>query len=228
MPDATDFSLTHLSRPPLQAGEGPAPGLLLLHGVGSNEDDLMGLAPYLDPRLHIISARAPLSMGPGMYGWYAIQPLPNGDFQINEEQARLSLELIEQFIEEIVVAYELDPARFYLGGFSQGAIQSCAMLLLHPGRVAGIVAMSGRWPTMIEGERAPDEQLAGKPVIAVHGQYDPVIPIRYGRELKEKFEALPVDFTYREYPMQHNVSAESLALAASWLTQRLDEGAERE
>jgi phospholipase/carboxylesterase len=216
------FSLTHLSRPPLRAGEGKAPGLLLLHGVGSNEEDLIGLAPSLDPRLHIISARAPFAMGPGMFGWYNLQVLPNNDFLINEEEARQSARLVNSFLDEIVDAYEIDPARLFLGGFSQGAIQSCAALLLEPEKVAGVVSMSGRWPELVEEQRASDERLAGKPVLAVHGLYDPIIPIRYARVLKEKFEALPVEFTYQEFPMQHNVSVESLMLANRWLTGHLD------
>ncbi|MDQ4078174.1 MAG: alpha/beta fold hydrolase [Chloroflexota bacterium] len=222
-----NFTLMHLSRPPVEKSKGKAPGLLLLHGVGANEEDLMGLAPYLDPRFHIISARAPIEMGPGMYGWYWIQMLSDGSFLYSEEEARQSVEPLSDFVEEILDAYELDRERFYLVGFSQGAIQSCALLLTEPEKMAGIVAMSGRWPEPAEEERASDERLAGKPVLAVHGMYDPVIPIHYGRELKAKFEALPVDFTYQEFPMQHNVSEASLRLVSEWLTEQLDGEKER-
>jgi phospholipase/carboxylesterase len=224
----TNLSLTHISRPPRQAGDGPAPALLLLHGVGSNEKDLISFASYLDPRLHVLSARAPYAMGPQQFGWYAVQWLANGDFQINEEEARRSLNLLNTFLDEIVDTYNLDPQRLFLGGFSQGAIMSSAMLLTVPEKLAGIVAMSGRWPDPVENERASDERLAGKPVLAVHGLYDPVIPIRFGRTLRDKFSALPVDLTYQEFPMQHTVSMESLQLATRWLTEHLDAAATNE
>lgn len=222
----TNFTLHHLSHPPRQAMEGPAPALLLLHGFGSNEQDLMALAPYLDPRLHILSARAPLTMGHGMFAWYMVDIQPGGSFRYDPAQARHSVELVEQWVEECVTAYNLDRARLFLGGFSQGAIQSSAVLLRSPEQVAGIVAMSGRWPEPVEAERAPDTQLEGKPVLVIHGVSDPTIPIRYGREARDRWAALPVDLTYQEFPMGHNVSMESLALVQGWLKARLDEGSQ--
>lgn len=217
-----EFSLIHLSRPPEQPSEGKAPCVLLLHGVGANEQDLFGLAPYLDPRFHILSVRAPIEMGPHMYGWYWIQVLPGGQFHYDEEEALASLARIGEFIAEAKAAYNVDPERFYLVGFSQGAIQSCATLLMHPDTISGVVAMSGRWPEPAEARRAPDAQLAGKPLLAIHGLYDPVIPIAYGRKLKEKFAALPVDLTYEEFPIGHSTSLESVQLVSQWLTAQLE------
>ncbi|MEJ7606278.1 MAG: hypothetical protein WKF37_08415 [Bryobacteraceae bacterium] len=69
----TDFTLQHLFRPASKASGRPAPLLLLLHGVGSNEQDLMGLAEKLDPRFFVISARAPITLQRGSYAWYKIQ-----------------------------------------------------------------------------------------------------------------------------------------------------------
>lgn len=222
MTNKQSFSLTHLSHPPRAASEGKAPAILLLHGFGANDHDLMGLADYFDPRFHVISARAPITMGPNMYAWYWIQMLPNGDFSFSPDEVQRSLALIDSFMGEVIENYDLDPDRFFLVGFSQGAIQSCATLLLTPEKVAGVVSMSGRWPGPAEAVRAADERLAGKPVLAVHGLYDPVIPIRYARELKEKFESLPVAFTYQEFPMAHSTSMESVRLVSQWLSERLD------
>ncbi|MGB0388969.1 MAG: alpha/beta hydrolase [Ardenticatenaceae bacterium] len=221
-PPSSSFSLSHISHPSQDKSEGKSPGLLLLHGFGANEQDLMGLAPYLDPRLHIISARAPIRMGFGSFAWYMIHMLPDGSFHFEPEEALESLRLIDVFVDEIIEAYDLDPERFFLAGFSQGAIQSCALLLLNPEKVAGVVAMSGRWPDPVEAIRVPDERLSAKPVLAVHGRHDPVIPIGFARELKKKFEALPVHFTYQEFNMAHNISAESLQLVREWLTEQLE------
>ena len=215
------YSLTHLSRQPQASSDGPPPALLLMHGYGSNEEDLMGLAPYLDPRLHIITPRAPVTLATGMYAWYQIEYLPGGDFRISEPEMRRSLTLLDRFIGEIVEGYGLDPERLFVGGYSQGAIQSLGLMLREPERFAGVVAMSGRWPDPIEAEQVAPERLAGKPVIAVHGLYDETIPIRYGRTVRDKLSALPVDLTYQEFPMVHQVSAESLALVAGWLRAQL-------
>lgn len=211
-----EFTLSHLSRPPADPTDGPAPALLLLHGYGSNMQDLMGLTPYLDPRLHILSAQGPLEMMAGMHAWYAIQMLPDGEFLIDEEQAAKSLELVDRFLDEIVDAYDLDPARLILGGFSQGAITSIAQFLRTPDRIAGLLVMSGRWPEGLDGVADP-AAFQDRPVIAVHGTHDPVIPIRFGRQIRAHFEAMPVALTYEEYPMGHMVSAESLARIRGWL-----------
>ena len=216
-----DFSLTHRSRPPRVEGEGAPPALVLLHGFGSDENDLMGLAPYLDPRLHIITPRAPLALPFGMYAWYNIEYLPGGDFRISEDEARASIELLDRFLDEIAEGYDFDPQRLFIGGFSQGSIQSLGMMLRQPERFAGVLAMCGRWPAPIEAERAPDERLAGKPVVAIHGLYDEVIPIRYAHEVRDKLTALPVDLTYREFRMGHEINGESLAFVRDWLTERL-------
>ena len=217
------FSLNHISYPAQQQSTGQPPALLLLHGFGANEQDLIGLAPYLDPRFHIISARAPIDMGWGSFAWYRIDMLPDGNFHYDQEEALQSVYLIDKFIDEIIEAYDLDPQRLFLAGFSQGAIQSCALLMLNPKKIAGVVAMSGRWPDPVDAIRVPDERLTGKPVLAVHGLNDPVIQIGFARQLKKKFEALPVNFTYQEFPMAHNISAESLQLVRKWLVERLEE-----
>lgn len=216
------FSLPHISYPARQPETGSSACLLLLHGFGANEQDLVGLAPYLDPRLAIISARAPVSLGWGSFAWYMIQPLADGSFHYDRQEALNSMYLIDTFIDEIIDAYDLDPERIFLAGFSQGAIQSCALLMTKPEKLAGIVAMSGRWPEPVDPIRVSDEQLNGKPVLAVHGVQDEVIRIGFARELKKKFEALPVDFTYQEFPMGHNISAESLQLVSTWLKEQLD------
>ena len=216
------FSLPHISHPARQPEPGPSPCLLLLHGFGANEQDLLGLAPYLDPRFSIISPRAPINLGWGSFAWYMIQPLADGSFHYDREEALNSMYLIDKFIDEIIEAYNLDPTRIFLAGFSQGAIQSCALLMTNPAKLAGIVAMSGRWPEPVDSILVSNERLSGKPVLAVHGVQDEVIDIGFGRELKKKFEALPVDFTYQEFAMGHTISPESLQLVQTWLTEQLD------
>lgn len=216
------MSLTHIVREPGEGGRTASPPLLLLlHGVGSNEDDLFGLAPYLDERFLIVSARAPVALDYGGYGWFRIDFTPRG-LEADVEQAQESLRMLPGFIDELVETYGADGRRVYVVGFSQGAMMGLALLLTRPEKVAGVVAMSGRLPRQVL-EREPDPSaLAGKPVLVMHGLYDQVLPIENGRGARDYLGALPVELTYREYPMGHEVSAESLRDFTAWLTKALD------
>jgi phospholipase/carboxylesterase len=215
------LSLTHLFQQPRQPSDGPPPLLLLLHGLGSNERDLVGLAPYLDPRFQIVSARAPHPLVPDGYAWFELGWTAS-DISINFQQAEQSRVLLVGFIAEALAAYGGDPARVYLLGFSQGAIMSASVALIEPELVAGTVLMSGRIPEEIRPLIAAAERLAGKPFLVVHGAADTVLPIQNGRASRAILATLPVALTYQEYAMAHEVSAQSLADVAAWLTARLD------
>ena len=215
------FSLFHEVREPARNSGESAPLLLLLHGVGSNEHDLMGLAPALDPRFFVVSARAPITLGHGSYGWYHVQFTPTGPL-IDAGEAEDSRQLIIKFVEELAGSYNIDRNRVFVMGFSQGCIMSIAAILTEPARFAGAVGMSGRLLPGILGKIAPAEELKGLPVMIVHGTQDQVLPIAFGHEIKEALEDLPLDLTYREYPMSHSISQQSLADIAEWLTQQLD------
>lgn len=219
--DARTLSLTHLLHEPRERGSGPPPLLLLLHGIGSNEQDLLGLAPYLDSRFMLVSARAPVVMGMGAYGWFNIEFTPQG-LVADLEQARKSLDLLPGFIDELVETYETDARCTYLAGFSQGAMMSLALMLTRPQKVAGVIAMSGRLPSQVLEGDLDRQALAGMPVIITHGIYDPVLPVEQGREARKLLESLPVELTYREYPMGHEVSMESLRDVSAWLGKSLD------
>jgi phospholipase/carboxylesterase len=214
------LSLVHLFQPSRQPSASPSPLLLLLHGYGSNQHDLIGLAPYLDPRFQIVSARAPYTLEPGSYAWFDLGWTAT-DITINFQQAQQSRALLVKFIAEALVAYGGDPARVYLLGFSQGAIMSASVALTEPNLVAGTVLMSGRVPEQIRPLIAPAEQLAGKPFLVLHGTADTVLPIQNGRASRAILATLPVALTYKEYPIGHEVSAQSLADVAAWLAERL-------
>jgi phospholipase/carboxylesterase len=215
--------LAYLVREPARRGPKPPPLLLLLHGVGSNEEDLFGLAPYLDGRFLVASARAPFALDYGGYGWFRIEFTPAG-LVADTGQARESLALLPGFIDALVERHGADAARVYLAGFSQGAMMTLALLLTRPEKIAGAVAMSGRLPAQVI-EREPDDgALANKPILVTHGLYDPVLPVENGRAARDYLSARPVALTYREYPMAHEVSTESLRDVTGWLTESLDAG----
>ena len=207
-------------RKPSDSNERP-PAVLLLHGVRSNEQDLLGLTPALDERLYTISVRAPLTLGPGAYGWYHVEFTPTG-FLIDEAEAEQSCRNLISFIDEVKREYPIDPDRLFLMGFSQGCIMSVGAATASPKSVAGVVGMSGRMLPSFEKNRASDDDLKDLPIIAVHGRQDQVIPISDGRDMRDFLKSLPVDLTWREYDMGHYVTPESLRDINDWLRKRLD------
>lgn len=198
-----------------------APLLLLVHGYGSDENDLFSLAPHLDARFTFVSVRAPHAYPPG-FGWYDITFTDRGILR-DEAMIEGSATTLEAFLHEAVETYDADPARVFILGFSQGAAMTLQLLLTRPELLAGAVALSGHIPDVGWNARAKGDALAGKPVFVGHGTADPVVPIAAGRDANNRLGSLPLDLTYRERPgMGHTIDGELLAEVSSWLSARLD------
>jgi phospholipase/carboxylesterase len=217
------LSLIHRIEKSAVDSSNPPPLLLLLHGLGSNEDDLMGLVSQLDKRFFIVSARAPIPLSPGSYGWFRVNFTQTGPI-INPTDAESSRLSLLHFIDELVEAYALNSKRVYLMGFSQGAIMAFSLALTQPNKVAGVVAMSGRILPEVLPQMDEPKALTGLPIFMTHGTADTVLPIHHGRNSRDFLETLPVTLTYREYPMGHQVSQESLKDIDVWLAKQLDLG----
>lgn len=192
------------------------PTILALHGRGSNERDLIGLAPYLPQSLLWISPRAPLPLGPDSYEWYRVRQIGNPE----PEQVISALEIIDGFIEEILSAYPVLPEKLFLLGFSQGSILSMCYTLSHPSRIAGIIAQSGYIPKGLSFE-IDEEEIKRKPFLLVHGNQDAMIPVEWGRLTRDMLQSLDLDLTYQEFQMGHQVSLESLMVVSAWLDNQL-------
>ncbi|MEP7337798.1 MAG: alpha/beta hydrolase [Acidobacteriota bacterium] len=215
------FSLFHHSVPPKSGLNEKPPLLLLLHGYGASEDDLFSLASYLDERFLVVSPRAPVSLRGMGYAWFNLGFTPQG-FAVDPEEIEAARRTLHKFIGEIVEAYDCDPNAVYLVGFSQGAMMALSVALTFPGIAAAVVAMSGRLLPQTVEQIVDKDTLIGLPILVVHGTRDPVVPISHARETKARLAELPVDLTYREYEMAHEVSAESLEDITHWLKERLD------
>jgi phospholipase/carboxylesterase len=197
----------------------PGPALVLLHGRGADEYDLLGLADWLDPRLTVISVRAPFPLGPG-YHWYDLVQIGAAE-PVSYAAARTRL---TAWLDALVPAHGLDPARVYLLGFSQGAVMAAGLLLDPAGlavRPAGAVLLSGYLPLDQHPPVAADA-LAGVPVFVGHGRQDPLIPVEFGRHARDTLTGFGATVTYREYPIPHTIGETELADIAAWLTARLD------
>ncbi len=213
--DATKLlSLTHLTRIPNQKSE-KHPTIICLHGRGSNEQDLIGLAQYLDDRLLWISPRAPLDLMGG-WEWYRLEGIglpvqPTFD---------AACETLDRFITEAVAAYPIDPQKLFLMGFSQGSMMSYQFALAQPNRLAGVIAQSGYIP-LNSGIKVDEAGVKGKPFIITHGLYDPLIPAQWGQAARDYLQGLGAEVEYHEYPMEHSVSEESIEAIAAWIKTRL-------
>ncbi len=213
--------LTYRLQPPRQASPGSPPLLLLLHGLGSHEGDLLPLVPYLDPRFAVVSLRAPLPWSIGGFAWFEMSWTEKG-LVSNIPQARASLDLLKTFLDHGIPGLTFDPTQVYVMGFSQGAFMSLYLGLTQPEKLAGIVAMSGYLPAEVLAEAAPPERLRHLAILVVHGRQDAILPIERGREICEALKGLPLQLTYREYDMGHEVSPQSLQDIRAWLQTALD------
>ena len=192
------------------------PTVIALHGRGSNEEDLIGLAPHLPEGLLWISPRAPLLLGPGSYEWYRVRVIGRPE----PDQVLAALETVDRFIDEVLANYPVDPQKLFLLGFSQGSILSMCYTLTHPSRIAGVIAQSGYIPNHVDLE-IDEAGVKGKPFILTHGDQDTVLPVEWDRASRDRLQQLGVDLEYHEFPMGHNVSMESLEVIHKWLEKQL-------
>lgn len=212
----SDISLAHKVRRPTVESEHP-PLLLLMHGYGSNEEDLFELSHFLPGEYVVASVRAPLTVGSGAYCWYPLQ-FSNAGLFYDADAAFRGIRAASQVVDELIAAYSLDKDRTCLMGFSQGSIMSLSITLLEPEKVSKAVLMSGRLLPEVLSKATEVPAWNRLPVIATHGIWDDVLPVANGREIRDFLTPHGFDLTYREYPMAHQISQESLGDIVKWFT----------
>jgi len=211
-----NLPLTFLQRP--AAATTPRPWLLvLMHGVGSNEQDLFSLSPQIPERFHVLSLRAPFRMGPGSHAWFDFSIEPNGDRTINEEQEAQSRALVAQAVESASAQLGIPPERVVVGGFSQGGIMALSLLLTQPGLMLGAIVWHGRLLAQALPLAAPADALHGKKLWLSHGTHDNVIPLANALAIAHHMAPLPVAVTYHEFPSAHEIRPSELAATVTWL-----------
>jgi phospholipase/carboxylesterase len=204
--------LVHRVRP--AAGE-PEGALVLFHGRGADERDLLGLLDVLDPerRLAGLTPRGPLSLPPGGAHWYVVRRVGYPD----RDTFLAGLERAAAWVDALPAALGVPLGRTVLGGFSQGAVMSYALALAQ-GRSspAGVLALSGFIPS-VEGFALDLDARAGLPVAIGHGTGDPVIGVEFARRDRARLESAGLDVLYRESPMGHSIAPGFLAELRGWV-----------
>jgi len=208
------LSLTHLIKP--SKNKDSAPLILMLHGYGSDENDLFSFAEYLPKQYTIISVKAPYSIQPMGNAWYAINFDANANKFSDTKQAISSREKIKYFIEEAIDAYNIDSNDITLLGFSQGTILSFATALTYPDLIKNVIGLSGYVDhNMIDlGHK---DKLKSLKVFSSHGTMDQVIPVDWARKTPEVLKELNIDCEYKEFPAGHGVNQENFEAFLDWL-----------
>ena len=206
-------TLTYRERP--AAGE-PDGVLVLHHGRGADENDLLGLADVLDAerRLQVVTPRAQLML-PGFpgYHWYVVPRVGYPD----SETFHAAYTSLASFHDELWQSTGIGPERTVLGGFSMGAVMSYALGLGGDRPLpAGILAFSG-FVANVEGWQPHLTDRTGLPVFIAHGRRDPVIAVEFAREARERLEAGGLEVDYHESDAAHHIDPADVPAAVSWL-----------
>jgi len=214
------MQLSYLTRLPTAPTHRP-PLLVMLHGVGGNEAGLTRFTDALDPRLLVLSVRAPFVNAPGAYRWFDVAFSPQG-IDIDADEAETSRLAVIQFINDAVMGYGADPRRVYLLGFSQGATLAYGIGLTAPARLRGIVGIGGRVLPEIAPIAAPAHALRHLTLLIQHGTQDPVMPLARAHATRDLFVGLGVMLGYREYPAAHEITADMVGDACDFLRVQVD------
>ncbi len=198
-----------------------APLLIMLHGYGSDENDLFSFASELPEELFIISVKAPYAMQPYGNAWYAINfDADKGKWNDNE-QAKESRDLIARFIDEAVETYPIDKDNISLLGFSQGSILSYAVALNYPEKIKNIVALSGYINHDILPEDIQQKDYSRLDFYCSHGSVDQVIPVSWAQQTAPFLNRLGIKNVYAEFPVGHGVAPQNFYKFKDWLSKRI-------
>jgi phospholipase/carboxylesterase len=212
---ANEPSLHYLVRQPKIKIKKP-PLIILLHGVGSNEQNMFSFADALPDKYKVVSVRGPLTFGNGSYAWFQVQFGANGSI-INEEQAENARKEIIRFIEDLNTVEEFDLNQVYLMGFSQGGIMSYSVALTEPEKVKGIAVMSGRLLPEIKPLVVSEDRLKKVRIFVSHGKQDPVLKYGYAEDAVTYLESMELQPDFHTYNEVHTINKQMLDDVNLWL-----------
>ena len=214
------MTLNYIKRAPKTPSENP-PLLILLHGYGSNEQDLFSFASELPDEFLIISAQAPYTLGFESYAWYAINfDQINGKFS-DLEQAKTSIDKIATFIDEIKTTHKTNNNKTFLLGFSQGAILSYSLSFFYPNKVNYVIALSGYINKELLPKRIENNIIKTK-YYCSHGTVDQVLPVEWARNSKPFLDNLVLENEYSEYPVGHGIAPQNFVDFKKWIDKNTD------
>jgi predicted esterase len=208
-PPAASLSYHHVFEP----GSNPsAPPLVLLHGTGGSEHDLLRFGRAISPGSALLSPRGDVSEG-GALRFFA--RLAEGVFDPQEIIRRTHA--LADFISDASTHYHLDPTRLMAVGFSNGANIAATLLLLRPGVLAGAVLLRSM---VVLDQPAPPGSLTGKRVLLSNGSMDPLVPPDHPERLAQLLRAGGATVKVLSIPASHGFTPQDVAAAQAWLAER--------
>jgi phospholipase/carboxylesterase len=183
----------------------PTGALVLLHGRGADEHDLLPLIEVLDPdqRLVGVAPRAPLPAPGGGFRWYASERIGHPD----PEGFLASVAALDGWLDDLPERIGVPSERIVLGGFSQGCVMAYAIALASfRDPPAALLALVGYLPR-VDGHPLDLVTDDRPPVAIAHGSRDPVIEVAWGRAARDELVAAGLDVDYLETPAEHTVDA---------------------
>jgi len=180
------------------------PAIFLLHGLGSNEHDLLQLVNEFEGSCHIFSLQGPIKHNPG----YAFYTFEEEGFPTREVFDKV-IKFTQAFIFEAIQEFNLDMEKIYIVGFNQGAVVAQTLALVMGSAIRGTVALSGYIPEFVtvEYNKLPMDK---SKVFISHGEYDYVYPFVWGENSATFFKDYGADVTFKTYPDGHGVTPENL------------------
>ena len=189
------------------------PLVVLLHGYGSNENDLFSFQSFFPENHTIISFRAPLTVFEGMYAWYEIY-FENNVKSFNENTAKNSSNEIADEIIVICKQYNCDINNITLIGFSQGAILGYSIAISNPGLIKNLVALSGYVEEKIIDFK---NKKINTSIYISHGELDEVIPYLESKQSLDVLDKNEIKYNYNSFNQGHGVNQENLKSFLDWL-----------
>ena len=193
--------------------------IILLHGLGGNENDLFAFTNQFPEEYLIISVRAPFKQSTNSYAWFEVQ-LYKYRREINFEQAEKSRLIIKQFINQIVERYNADSSNITILGFSQGAVMAYSVGLTAPEKVKNIAVFGGRILDEIKPLQSTNlESIKHLNILISHGSYDEMMPFNYALQAYKYLNSLECEIELKIYPTTHTISSNQIADFNLWLKQ---------
>lgn len=214
------------SREP-HAGGAPDSLVVLLHGIGANGEDLLGLADAFAPHFPHAAFHSPDAPHPYAEAGFGYQWFPREPASARAEGVREASGIVDAYVGELLDAYGLDSGRCVLIGFSQGCMTALYTAPRMERQLAGVVGFSG---ALLNGEALADEARSKPPFVLVHGEQDPVVPPPATAEAGQTLASLgfPVE-AYLLQGLGHGIDARGLEIAAAFMARVLGQpdGAEQ-
>ena len=209
--------LLYLVREPKDP-QSPAPVLILLHGYGSNENDLFSFSSQIPDHWLVVSVRGPIAISKDQFKWFDVKR-QNGKMLINVEDEQHSRKLLLELIDQVLLKYKANKNEVVVAGFSQGAAMSLSLTLMEPERIMACASFSGRVMEEIKPLMASNERLATKQVFISHGTEDQMLPLRYAEENRALLEKVGVSVTLSIDAIGHSISSRQLNEFVAWMNE---------